>query len=206
MAHGHVHQGPRERTGAGLLAVDFANSVACPSCRVADALSSIEEFNRWIQARPNLSISKAGRKDIGSLRQFRADIRVLLGACVGRTSPPASSLARVNSTRQRATGRNDLMWHRGRWMVMERSTRRSAADGIAGAVAQSVTDLLTSPGRATLRACRGPGCNHFILARTRQQIWCSPTGCGNRVRAARHYRRVMGRRSTPRRKTRHSRP
>lgn len=190
MTHQHVHPGPPGRSERGLLAVDFANSVACPSCRVADALSSMEEFDRWMRVRPRLPVGKAGPRDVAFLRRFRADIRSLLGASVGRISPPPSSLARVDLARRRASQRSSLMWHGGRWMVMEGDTRRSAAEGIAGAVAQSVTELLVGPERTKLRACRGPGCSHFLLARTRQQIWCSPTGCGNRVRVARHWRKV----------------
>jgi predicted RNA-binding Zn ribbon-like protein len=186
----HVHPDSAASPSPGFLAVDFANTVACPSCRVADALSSAAEYNRWLRGRRDLSIRKVQANDVGTLRRFRADVRALLSACVSRTPPPASSLARVNRARERAAGWNDLMWHRERWMIMERGTMRPAADRNVEAVAQSITDLLVGPDRTKLRACQGPGCSHFLLARTRQQIWCSPTGCGNRVRAARHWRKV----------------
>jgi predicted RNA-binding Zn ribbon-like protein len=190
MAGAHVHHRPEGGAREGSLAVDFANSVACPSCRVADALSSSKEFERWVRARPNLPAGKFRPRDVEAMRRFRVDVRALLGASVDRTSPPAPSLGRVNSARRRALGRNDLMWHGGEWMVMERETSSPTSERIAGAVAQSVVELLAGPDRSKLRACRGPGCNHFLLARKPQQIWCSPTGCGNRVRVARHWRKV----------------
>lgn len=190
MPHQHDHPGSRGHSEPGLLSVDFANSVACPSCRVADALSSADEFNRWVRARPIRPVRIAGSSEMRTLRRFRRDIRALLGACVSRTLPSAASLERVNSARRRASGHSELMWHDGRWMIMDRKTSDSAAEAVTGAVAQSVADLLASSDRLKLRACRGPGCNHFLLARNRHQIWCSPTGCGNRVRVARHYRKV----------------
>lgn len=48
----------------------------------------------------------------------------------------------------------------------------------------------TMPGR--LRACANEECRLFLLDRSRAGTarWCSMTGCGNRMKARRHYRRV----------------
>lgn len=55
-----------------------------------------------------------------------------------------------------------------------------------GMVAAQAVDLLTQPGR--LRACRAPGCVLYFVQDHPRREWCSTT-CGNRARAARHYRR-----------------
>ena len=56
------------------------------------------------------------------------------------------------------------------------------------AIAAAAATLLTGPDAARLRACHGPRCVlHFVQDHPRRQ-WCS-LACGNRARAARHYRR-----------------
>jgi predicted RNA-binding Zn ribbon-like protein len=62
-----------------------------------------------------------------------------------------------------------------------------------GAVAQDAIELLTGPEATTLRACHAPGCVLYFVKTHPRREWCSEA-CGNRVRAARHYRRVRDRR------------
>lgn len=49
------------------------------------------------------------------------------------------------------------------------------------------------PGR--LRACANDDCHLFLLDRSRGGTarWCSMSGCGNRMKARRHYRRAAAR-------------
>jgi predicted RNA-binding Zn ribbon-like protein len=56
-------------------------------------------------------------------------------------------------------------------------------------IARQAIDLLGGPGAARLRACYAPGCVLYFVAAHPRRAWCS-VGCGNRVRAARHYQRV----------------
>lgn len=58
-------------------------------------------------------------------------------------------------------------------------------------VARASIALLGSPDRERLRACGAPGCVLFFLKDHPRREWCSGA-CGNRVRAARHYRRQRG--------------
>ena len=53
-------------------------------------------------------------------------------------------------------------------------------------------DLLTGPAAVKLRACNAPGCVLYFLKTHPRREWCSE-GCGNRVRAARHYQRTRER-------------
>ncbi len=55
-----------------------------------------------------------------------------------------------------------------------------------GMVAAQAVHLVTRPGR--LRACQAPGCVLYFVQDHPRREWCSTT-CGNRARAARHYRR-----------------
>lgn len=61
-------------------------------------------------------------------------------------------------------------------------------------LAHGSIDMLTGPGASKLRACPAPGCVRYFVKSHPRREWCSET-CGNRARAARHYRRVRAARS-----------
>lgn len=58
-------------------------------------------------------------------------------------------------------------------------------------IAGQAMELLTEPD-SPLRACQAPGCVLFFARDHPRREWCS-AGCGNRARAARHYRRHRAR-------------
>jgi predicted RNA-binding Zn ribbon-like protein len=49
--------------------------------------------------------------------------------------------------------------------------------------------MLTGPSATKLRACHAPRCLLYFVRSQPRREWCSET-CGNRARAARHYRRI----------------
>jgi predicted RNA-binding Zn ribbon-like protein len=61
-------------------------------------------------------------------------------------------------------------------------------DTALGCLAQEGAELVVDPARP-LRACHAPGCVLYFLRNHPRREWCSIT-CGNRARAARHYRRL----------------
>ena len=172
--------------------MDFANTIACTSCRVSDALASVQEWSRWTNVRDDLPKPRLRPRDLQFLGRFRADLRGLLGACASSSRPDSRALKMVNEIQRRAAQWSVLDWRPGTWIVTRADDRRAPFDQIAGPVIRSFSDLVGGAERLRLRSCLGQGCAHFLLARTRQQVWCSPTGCGNRARAARHYRRQTG--------------
>ncbi|WP_294567683.1 ABATE domain-containing protein [uncultured Arthrobacter sp.] len=63
----------------------------------------------------------------------------------------------------------------------------TVADGLAAVSAQAVA-LFTAADGSNIRACMAPGCVVYFVKNHPRREWCSVT-CGNRSRAARHYRR-----------------
>ena len=59
-------------------------------------------------------------------------------------------------------------------------------------LAHDSIDMLTGPSGTKLRACHSPGCVRYFVRSHPRREWCSET-CGNRARAARHYRRIRAR-------------
>ena len=182
--------------GTESLAVDFANTVACPSCRARDGLSTSADLVRWLAAHPRVEPWAPRPEELAPLRHFRETVRSLLQSTARGEPPDPKALARLN----RAISETPLAltWTAAGW----RRSPASETEGLrraVGRLAAATAELLTGPRRDSLRACHAPDCAHFLLARTRGQIWCSPTGCGNRARVARHYWKEKGRPAARRR-------
>jgi predicted RNA-binding Zn ribbon-like protein len=58
-------------------------------------------------------------------------------------------------------------------------------------LAHDSIDLLTGPTATKLRTCLAPRCVRYFVRSHPRREWCSEV-CGNRARAARHYRRIRG--------------
>lgn len=172
---------------SGALAIDFANTVACDACGVGDALSRSEGFDQWLRAHPEVRVRSLTLGELSRLRTFRRDLRVTFRAAARRTPPPAHALGGMNRVARRFRVERALRWRDGAWEVEERSSESDPVLRLAGKLCESAFAAIVGRGSGRLRECQGPRCAHFILARTRTQLWCSPTGCGNRARVARHY-------------------
>ncbi len=70
----------------------------------------------------------------------------------------------------------------------------SAQAGLAH-VANQAIELFSDPSNSGLGACHAPGCVLYFVRTHPRREWCSDA-CGNRARAARHYKRVRAARST----------
>lgn len=63
------------------------------------------------------------------------------------------------------------------------------AESLAAATAHSVLRLIHGPDRERIRICGNCGWLFIDRSKNRSRIWCDMTVCGNRQKAARHYRR-----------------
>jgi predicted RNA-binding Zn ribbon-like protein len=70
--------------------------------------------------------------------------------------------------------------------------RTSPTRSALAELGQDAVELLTGPTAVKLRACNAPGCVLYFVKTHPRREWCSE-GCGNRVRAARHYQRTRER-------------
>ena len=87
--------------------------------------------------------------------------------------------------------RTDLAVQGGRLRALDRQRASPCRSALAG-LGHEALGLLTGPDAVNLRACNAPHCVLYFVKSHPRREWCSEA-CGNRVRAARHYRRVRGR-------------
>src|SRR5699024_9072951 len=133
--------------------------------------------------------------------QLRWVVRSLF-ACAVRPGPPSpvdahrllsfeQALARLNAMAGRLAVRTRL-----HWVVESADPPRIELDPMSqeptvqleAALARASMCFLSVPLRAQLRACTAPRCVHYSVRSHRRRRLCY-SSCGNRARAARHYRR-----------------
>jgi predicted RNA-binding Zn ribbon-like protein len=58
-------------------------------------------------------------------------------------------------------------------------------------LAESAADFLLSAIPSLLKKCENPSCvlHFYDTSKNHARRWCSMSGCGNRMKAAAHYRR-----------------
>ena len=173
------------------LVVDFVNTVACPGCQAEDALDSEEGLEKWLQRRFPIDVKSLKRSDLDRLRQLRPAVRSLLDSTMQGEPPSPDDLALVRSLASRFERARELRWERKRWRYGSPAT----VDGawVRHRLAYATVELLTGTDVDKVRRCQATGCVHLLFARMRSQVWCSPTGCGNRTRVARHYQKTRAR-------------
>ncbi|MGH8877325.1 MAG: CGNR zinc finger domain-containing protein [Stackebrandtia sp.] len=110
-------------------------------------------------------------------------------ADVHRLPPLPEAVDRVNAAAARVPITPRLSWPDGAAPRRIVHTGDAAdSDLLTAALARSAIDLLTGPHRTELRACTAPRCVRYFIKGHGRQEFCKPA-CGNRSRAARHYRR-----------------
>jgi len=173
---------------------------------VTDDLTTAHGATRWIQAQADLL---AGHVPAGEMTadenlrielvELRRAVRALFARAVS-PAPPSSAdarqlmptdeaLAHLNTVAARETVVPQMDWPpddapTARLLSAENDPRLR----LVAALSRATIDFLSGPQRTQLRACSAPRCVRYFVKSHGRQEWCKPS-CGNRARAARHYRR-----------------
>ena len=169
--------------------VDFVNTIACEACRSSDGLASAETFGRWNRLHPGLPSLSPSREILDELRALRHDLHDIFERQTQGRSPGPALLRRLNRWFGASPAYLRVGFVSGRWRLEEVPRGIRPSQRWESEMARAAVSLLAGPWAPKLRRCQAPGCVHFLVSRRQDQLWCSPTGCGNRVRVARHYRR-----------------
>ncbi|MEU7530006.1 ABATE domain-containing protein [Saccharothrix sp. NPDC042600] len=169
--------------------VRLMNTVWADRSGPHDDLTTTEGLTTWLGGAP------ADAADLEAFRALRQALRDLAATITDDTREiaagrdPDAAVAAVNAAVRRAATWPQLTVEDGD--LVRRTTTDTAgrpAEVLAATAAEAV-ELFTGPDHALLRACYAPGCVLYFVKDHPRREWCSP-GCGNRVRAARHYRRT----------------
>jgi predicted RNA-binding Zn ribbon-like protein len=170
------------------LAIDLANTVmVVREGEMVDLLDSTGDFERWLELeRPRLGDCRFATASLAEVKSAREDTRALLTAAASGDSLPAGPLERVNAASAAAPVALRLqLGDDGRPTIREDPEEIEIVSALFGALARSALRLIADHEKMPLRVCNAPSCGMFFVGRRK---WCC-AACGNRARAARHYRR-----------------
>jgi predicted RNA-binding Zn ribbon-like protein len=159
--------------------------------KAVDLLTAPEDLHRWLEAeRDRLADCTLAGAHLEEVRAFRDAVRSLLAAAAEGTTPPPEAIEHVNAASAASPMAPQLeAGNEGDLRTVERSAKHDPLAQLLGILARSTIALLTDLERERLQVCRAPSCGMFFLGARR---WCC-AACGNRARAARHYRRMKAR-------------
>lgn len=164
------------RDGDDLLA--WMEQAALMTATEADALRW-----GWTQSEKENALTKA--------RTLRARLRQMAEqAAAGQAIDPAI-VAAINATLAHDTRRLVLTPKEYGYGLMRSAVWKAPADLLAP-VAEAAARLLADGDLSLVRKCENPACVLYFYDNTKNHArrWCRMSACGNRHKAATHYRRV----------------
>jgi predicted RNA-binding Zn ribbon-like protein len=170
------------------LAIDLANTVmVVRDGETVDLLTSVEELADWLgRQRSRLGGCDFALRHLDELRAAREDVRALLTATADGEVVPEATLERLNAASAAAPVAPQLsVGEQGRPVRWEAPAEAGKLPELLGRIARSAIELAADHPEQPVGICRAPSCGMFFRGRRR---WCC-AACGNRARAARHYRR-----------------
>jgi predicted RNA-binding Zn ribbon-like protein len=169
--------------------VQLMNTVSANRSQLRDDLTTIGGLRDFLGL-------PAGQDDLKAFRELRQALRDLAGVLTEDTREIAKdrdlerAVAGVNRAVRTARHWPQLLVRDGELLHHNESEGSPALQALASIAAEAI-ELFTGEDRELLRACYAPGCVLYFVKDHPRREWCSPS-CGNRVRAARHYRRNRG--------------
>jgi predicted RNA-binding Zn ribbon-like protein len=172
------------------------NTVWADRDGVHDDLEDVEDLSSWLAAvGADPETAPVRRADLRVARRLRDTCRQVAAHVTADPRPAVSSATSdlraaiddLNAIAAADPPIAQLVLRDGR---LHRATTpvRALVPTALSAVAADAVDLFTNPERQALRACLAPGCVLYFVRDHPRRSWCS-AACGNRARAARHYRR-----------------
>ncbi|MFD9500034.1 CGNR zinc finger domain-containing protein [Streptomyces sp. NPDC060035] len=173
---------------------------------VADDLATARETTLWIHHQgdrlgdPAPSGEHVADENLRlAIIELRRAVRALFARVVSpappspadahRLMPADEAIARLNAAAAREPVTPQLDWPlEGAPAVRLLSAENDPHVRLVAELARAAIDFLSGPQHLELRACTAPRCVRYFVKSHGRQEWCKPS-CGNRARAARHYRR-----------------
>ena len=177
-------------------AVRLMNTIWADRAGVHDDLRTTRDLADWLVA---ISATdgpvRVTKDDVARARRLRDALRRLAALCTDDTRVAAASevedidvaIGEINSLVAVCPPTPRLALLDGR-LIGDTATIGPPVTRALTAVASEAIELFTGADSPQLRACQAPGCVLYFLRDHPRREWCS-TACGNRARAARHYRR-----------------
>lgn len=168
--------------------IRLMNTIWADRDGVHDALSTRAELTAWMRAIGAADRRRPTSTELDRARDLRDALRRIGALLTDDPRPAAASPTADVATAVAELNAAAATHDPARLTVHDGRLERDPPPVSLSAVAAEAIALLTDPAAPPLRACLAPGCVLYFVKDHPRREWCSPA-CGNRVRAARHYRR-----------------
>jgi predicted RNA-binding Zn ribbon-like protein len=171
------------------VALALVNSLHRGAHGATDDLLTPAEVTGWLRSRSLFQLAEPalGERDVWRLGQLRAAVRELFLACAEARVADAGALHTVNLAAAGTPGAPSVEWSADgpvrTWTTVSPGTFEEAL----ATVAADAIDVVCGHWAPLVRRCEAHGCLRLFFREHARRRWCSTT-CGDRVRAARHYR------------------
>ncbi|MEO5574420.1 MAG: ABATE domain-containing protein [Gammaproteobacteria bacterium] len=187
------------------LALDLVNTQLMRDGAPVDILEDYAALVDWLTQAGVLDAAQAkaalkkwgnnaeGKRVYERVRLLRGALRAMAEHIVAEKAVPQSSLNEINEVLRHGTAYVQITRKCG---VFEKRLHVDHAEAIQLIlpIAETASDLLCSGDLTLVKKCNNPNCILFFYDTTKNHArrWCSMAGCGNRMKAAAHYRRLRG--------------
>ncbi len=185
------------------LALDFVNTQRMRDGQVVDLIEDYAALVGWLVQARVLGAAQAkaalkkwggnaeGKRVYEQARTLRSALRAMAEHLAAGKPVPQSSLVSINEVLRRGVGYAQISRSRGGFEKQLHAQHEEAMLLIVP-IAEAASDLLCQGNLALVRKCDNPHCILYFYDTTKNHArrWCSMAGCGNRMKAAAHYRRL----------------
>lgn len=189
--------------------LDFINTQIIVNGEPADLLGSFEDLVSWlIQAQivtgtqTDATRAELTNGQMSSLldqaKSFRTTLRDMTERLAASISIPDSIVLTINRFLSQRSGYPQLVRIQKRRFERRFHSTAAPAQSLLAPLAEAASDLLCHANFALIKKCGNPSCILYFYDTTKNHArsWCSMGVCGNRMKAAAHYRRRRIKRSS----------
>jgi len=167
---------------SGNLALDFIGTLKWRRTEPEELLNSPEDVDRWVLESAVLSsFTGCDTESLTRMKKLREIIYRLASARVSGLAWDHKDVSQLNLVAN--SGFPQLVF------TESGLERLGDMESVAGSVARSGIDLLTSPEVELMKECKREACTRIFIdkSRSKNRAWCGMDECGNRIKAA-NYR------------------
>lgn len=180
-----------DSVGEDSLAINLANTLVSDQPG-RDLLRTERQLRQWLRNQSAwIDTGHATGSQLEEFRELRSIIRNLFASVINGQRPRDVMIRALNGYAALGPTVAELEYRESDGFAMQ--MRLLATDKnlkILARIADSAIELLAGPDSDRLGACAGPSCLLYFVAAHPARRWCDSKVCGNRVRVARHAKRV----------------
>jgi predicted RNA-binding Zn ribbon-like protein len=183
--------------------LDFLNTEVVEKNRVVDQITDYDGLIKWLhQARfltefqaamvqQKWTETPAGEEIFFAAKDLRGLIREVAEKIVAGRKLPLPIMDEINRLLRRRKGYTQLMQDKNVFWLQRQIDLEEEPLNLIIPIVESLCRLLAEGDPSRLRRCENPDCIHYFydISKNRTRRWCSMRLCGNRIKAAAHYRR-----------------